>query len=168
VTSFDDALERTLGFEGGHVNHPADRGGNTNYGVTQKAYDAWRKTTGQPTQPVDFITDAEVRELYLADYWKPCNCDALPPVLAACVFDMAVNSGVWNAKITLQRALSVKADGVVGDLTVKAANATPQAVLRFLKQRAALYVEIVQERPSQAVFLHGWINRLLDQAWRPS
>jgi lysozyme family protein len=38
--SFDDALLETLHYEGGIANHPKDRGGLTNYGVTQKTYDA--------------------------------------------------------------------------------------------------------------------------------
>jgi lysozyme family protein len=78
-----------------------------------------------------------------------------------------VNSGVWNAKLALQRACSVKADGVIGPETVQAANANPdQVFLAFLKLRAGLIAEIVQGKPSQSVFLHGWINRLIDQAWR--
>ncbi len=166
MSPFDTALEITLGFEGGYSNHPADHGGATNYGVTQRAYDSWRKTTGKPVQPVELIEDDEVKALYLADYWIPCGCDFLPMPLAAAVFDMAVNSGPWNAKLTLQRALGVKADGVIGEETIRAANATPAAILRFLKGRAGFITEIIQSKPSQVVFLHGWMNRLLDQAYR--
>lgn len=166
MTTFDTALERTLGFEGGIESNPLDRGGRTNYGITQPSYDAWRTTTGQPKRPVDLITDVEVRAVYLADYWMPCRCDEMPDALATAVFDMAVNSGVWNAKLALQRALGVKADGIVGPATLSAIKATPDIVLRFLKQRAGLITEIVIDRPGQAAFLHGWINRLLDQAWR--
>ena len=31
---FEDAFKIVLGFEGGYVNDPADRGGETNYGIT--------------------------------------------------------------------------------------------------------------------------------------
>lgn len=165
TSAFDRALERTLAYEGGYVNNPLDRGGPTNRGITQRAYDAWRKTTGQEPRSVDLVEDAEVRAIYLADYWMPCNCDSLPEPIGAAVFDMAVNSGVWNAKITLQNAVRVRADGVIGEATIAAANATPNALLRFLKGRAAFIAEILHERPTQCAFLEGWINRLLDQCY---
>jgi lysozyme family protein len=165
VSSFDAALERTLKYEGGYVNNPLDSGGATNYGITQRSYDTFRATSGKPKQAVDLITDDEVRTIYHDDYWKPCNCDGLPDDIAAAVFDMAVNSGVWNAKIALQRAVRVQADGVVGENTIRAVNATQGVLLAFLKQRAHLIGEILISKPSQAAFAAGWISRLLDQAY---
>lgn len=165
MSPFDTALERTLKYEGGYVNNPLDRGGATNYGVTQRTYDTFRKTTGKAPQSVDLIGDDEVRTIYHDDYWKPCNCDALPDFLAAAVFDMAVNSGVWNACLALQRAVHVQADGVIGDNTLRSVNATPNVLKVFLKQRGHLVAEDVQTRPSQSAFLGGWIDRLIDQCY---
>lgn len=167
-SAFDRALAETLGFEGGWSNVPGDRGGATNYGVTQRTYDAWRRTNGQEKQSVELITDDEVRAIYLADYWLPCRCDDLPEPLALATFDMAVHSGVWNAKINLQRALGVKPDGVIGPVTIaSAAQSDVRAmVLRFLKKRAAFIQEVLYAHPSDVRFIEGWINRLLDQAWR--
>lgn len=167
MTPFDRALAITLAHEGGVSNHAADRGGLTKWGVTQGAYDRWRARTGQAPRPVTEMTDAEMRAVYLDDYWMPARCDELPEELAAVVFDMAVNSGVDRAVRTLQRALGVPADGVVGPETLSAAHqAGPYVALTFLKHRAALYRDIVRDDPSQVVFLAGWINRLLEQAWR--
>lgn len=165
VSAFDKALAQTLGFEGGWSNVRGDRGGPTNYGITQRAYDAWRLTTGQVGRTVELITDEEVRAIYLADYWIPCRCDDLPEALALAVFDMAVNSGVNNARFTLQRALGVKADGVIGPVTVAAAAQSDPApiVMRFLKKRAAFLADVIEAHPSDVQFLAGWISRLLDQ-----
>lgn len=163
--AFEAALARTLEHEGGYAHHPLDRGGPTNRGITQRTYDTWRDTTGKAKRPVEFIDDEEVREIYHADYWKPCACDNLPPRLAAAVFDFAVNSGVWNAKTALQRALRVRTDGVIGPVTIATASGTPDAVLLLLEERAEHIAEIVQQRPGQAVFLNGWMRRLLRQAW---
>lgn len=163
--AFLRALEKTLAFEGGYVNNPLDSGGATNYGITQKTYDGWRTTTGQPQRPVDDIGDIEVQAIYLENYWTPCHCDDLPEPLSHLVFDMAVNCGPWNAKLSLQQAVSVRQDGVIGPATVQAVNATPNVALKFLKRRGAYVSEIVQSRPMQAVFLPGWLNRILDQAW---
>lgn len=166
--AFRAALARTLEYEGGIVEHPADPGGRTNQGVTQRAYDAYRRTTGQPPRRVDDMTDHERDAIYHDDYWQPCSGDALPPRLAAAVFDMAVNSGPYNAKLELQRALRVRADGFVGPVTIAAAaKAGDEAVLPFLKRRGAFVADIIERRPGQVVFLAGWIGRLLDQAYRP-
>lgn len=165
--SFDTALARTLGFEGGVSDHAADRGGLTNHGITQAAYDAWREHGGQPKRPVTEASDAEVRTIYRDDYWLAAKCDQLPDALAEVVFDMAVNSGPRAAVKALQRTVGVPDDGICGPLTISAAHsAGPYAALSFLKQRAALYRDIVKRDSSQIVFLAGWINRLLDQAWR--
>lgn len=166
MTVFERALAVTLGFEGGISDNPLDAGGFTNHGVTQKTYDTWRTTTGQGKRPVSDITDYEIRAIYLSDYWMPCNCDSLPDNLALAVFDMAVNSGVWNAKLALQRAVHVQTDGVIGANTVAAANAAmPGIILDFLKQRGHLIAEILMEKPSQSAFAPGWISRLIEQTW---
>jgi lysozyme family protein len=134
--AFLQALELTLAYEGGFVNHPLDAGGATFRGVTQGAYDAFRKSKARLAQPVDRITDDELEAFYFEEYWQPAGCEQLPDALACAVFDMAVNSGTWNAKLTLQEALRVKCDGVIGPATVGAAKAEPDAVLLFLKKRA--------------------------------
>lgn len=168
MSAFDKALAFTLSpdIEGGMSNHPLDRGGKTNRGVTQRAYDTWRTTTGRFRRSVDLIEDYEVRELYHDDYWTPCNCNALPEPVALAVFDMAVNSGTWNAKLTLQRAVHVRADGVIGPVTLAAVKATPDALLRLLERRGAYIQEVIYVTPTQVTFLEGWITRLLRQAWK--
>lgn len=161
--AFLRALEFTLdpGIEGGYSNHPQDRGGPTNRGVTQATYDNWRARHGKPRRSVEMIEDAEVSDLYFEDYWTPCACESLPEPLSHAVFDMAVNSGTWNAKLTLQRALGVRADGVIGPITLREAKTAQNATLRFLIRRGAFIQEIIATRPSQVAFLEGWIKRLL-------
>ncbi len=61
--SFADSLPFILRWEGGYVNHPADPGGATNRGVTQKVYDAWRAKQGQAAQDVRQWSDAEMRSI---------------------------------------------------------------------------------------------------------
>lgn len=162
--SFENALAKTLGFEGGVSDHPLDRGGLTKWGVTQRAYDLYRNRHSQRVRPVTEMDDAEMRELYREDYWQPIQGDALPERLAEMVFDMAVNSGVSAAKRTLQRAVGAHVDGVIGPQTIAAAQLCSPIV--FLKARAAHFRDVVRNDPGQVEFLHGWINRLLDQAWR--
>lgn len=164
--TFLAALRRLEGLEGGIADHPDDRGGRTNRGITQTTYDHWRVTTGKEKRAVDLLEEIELQAIYFEDYWQMCNCEALPEALAYCVFDMAVNSGPWNAKLTLQRALNVRADGVIGPITIAAAKTVPEAALKYLKRRGGYIQEVISGRPSQVVFLGGWTNRLLEQAWR--
>jgi len=158
--SFDTALAFTLGIEGGEVNDAADHGGLTNHGVTQKEYDAWRTRHG--------LTSNEISALYFEDYWTPCRCEEMPDGLGAALFDMAVNSGPWNATLTLQKSLHVKVDGRIGDMTLLAAHNAANPVLTFLKARGAFLRDDVVRDPTQLKFLDGWFNRLLDQAWELS
>lgn len=162
--AFRAALAKTLAYEGGIADHPADRGGRTNQGITRAAYDAWRRARGLHVRPVDELEDGERDAIYFETYWLPCRCDELPERLAAAVFDMAVNSGTWNAKLALQAAARVKRDGFIGPVTLAAARSV--SVLDFLRRRASLIQDVIAERPSNVVFLEGWINRLLEQAWR--
>jgi lysozyme family protein len=169
MTPFDKALAVTLAHEGGVSDHAADRGGLTKWGVTQATYETWRASTGQAPRPVVEMTEAEMRAIYLDLYWMPARCDELPDELAGVVFDMAVNSGVRRAVITLQRVLGVTQDGIPGPETISAAHeAGPMVALTFLKARAALYRDIVRNDPTQIAFLAGWVARLLDLAWRRS
>lgn len=164
--SFDKALAFTLGIEGGESDDPVDHGGLTNHGVTQAEYDRWRDRHQLARQSVDDITTDELRALYFEDYWTPCRCEELPPGLGAAVFDMAVNSGTWNATLTLQEALRVRSDGVIGEVTLLAAHNAVDPVLDFLKARARFFRDDVARDPTQLKFLHGWFDRLLDQAWK--
>lgn len=164
MSAYDKALVFTIdpSIEGGLVDLKLDRGGRTNHGVTQTEYDSWRARHGMRTRAVDLIGEDELRALYFEDYWVPCRCEELPVGLGAAVFDMAVNSGETNASLTLQAAVSAKRDGKIGDLTIAAANRTPDAVLRYLHERARFFAECVEKRPAEVDFLHGWINRLLN------
>jgi lysozyme family protein len=164
--AFRDALALTLEHEGGFSNHPLDRGGRTYRGVTQKTYDHFRRTIGQVMRPVEQSDEWEIDRIYFDDYWVPCNCDALPVRLGQVVFDMAVNSGGWNAKLALQEALRVRGDGVIGPKTVAAAHAEPEAVRLFLEKRMAFIQDLISASPSQVAFLEGWGVRLIRQAWR--
>lgn len=167
MTAFERALQQTLGFEGGTSDSAIDRGGFTHRGITQNLYDRWRDAKKLARRGVVFIEDDEVRDIAREWFWTPCRCDALPDPLAVAVFDMAFNSGQSDAIRALQTALGVKADGVIGIVTVAAAqSADGEAVLRFLKARMAHIQEVIADDPPQVGNLEGWGNRLLDQAWR--
>jgi lysozyme family protein len=162
--AFETALAFTLQREGGYVCDPADPGGATNYGITQAVYDAHRRRQRFVTAPVRLIALSDVRAIYRRGYWEGARCSAFAtarPRLALAHFDAAVNLGVAQAAICLQRSLAVKADGVIGPVTVAAAEQCDEraAVRAYLWERARVYRVIAERRPWLGKFLEGWLAR---------
>jgi lysozyme family protein len=153
-----------FGNEGGVSNHPADKGGLTNMGVTQVAYNNFRSRHGLPLQSVTLGTVDEFTQLYREDYWNTSKAGLLPVGLDLCVFDTAVNSGPARALMILQEALDFRngdIDGRWGSKTAAAvANCDPLSLAAdFCDEREEYFKEIVRANPSQKVFFNGWINR---------
>jgi lysozyme family protein len=158
---FEEALQFTLRWEGGYVNHPNDYGGATNKGIIQRVYDDYRRRQGLPLRSVRFITDAEVRDIYENDYWKPSQSNLMVRPLAIAHFDTAVNFGVRGSVLFLQESLGVTADGIFGPNTraaLQRAN-TQSTALRYVDRRIEYRYIRVSQDPSQRVFLQGWLNR---------
>lgn len=164
MTRFDECLKFILKWEGGYVHHPHDRGGATNQGITQGVYDAWRVGKSMGRQPVVGLSGAERDAIYRERYWQPVRCDRLPQPVDLVVFDSAVNCGVSQAAKWLQRAVGVKADGVIGPVTLAAvAQHEPVWIAgEILTQRADFYDMLITRNPTQAVFARGWTNRIDD------
>jgi lysozyme family protein len=160
--TFERALSIVLGFEGGVSDDPADRGGLTNAGVTQATYDRYRDRKLLERRPVTQAAWPEVREIYRRDYWEPAKCEFLPPALAIAVFDAAVNHGIGQASLLLQRALWVADDGIVGKGTLAAAAAADErlTIRSMLTLRRDLYRILVKVDSTQEKFLRGWRNRV--------
>lgn len=159
--NFDTAFEHVLKHEGGYVNDPLDRGGETNLGVTKGA---WAQYIGRPVQDGEMkaLTKEVVKPFYRKGYWDKCRCDELPAGLDYAVFDFAVNAGPGRAAKFLQQAVGVTADGAIGPATMAAvAGADPaQAVIAFGKAKEQFYNAIVARDPSQSRFIKGWLNRV--------
>jgi lysozyme family protein len=160
--AFEAALPFILRWEGGFVDHPADPGGRTNKGVTQRTYNDWRARQGLAGQDVKHISDAEVHAIYESGYWLPPRCDLLASPLDLVQLDTAVNMGPGRAVRFLQRAVNCGVDGDFGPATQRAVMACDggEAVVTYCNLREDFYRQIVARKPSQAVFLKGWMNRL--------
>jgi lysozyme family protein len=160
--AFENSLPFILRWEGGFVDHPADPGGRTNRGVTQRVYDAWRRRQGLPARDVKSIEDAEVQAIYESGYWIPPRCDLLARPLDLVQFDTAVNMGPGRAVRFLQQSVGCGVDGDFGPGTERAVDACDpgDTVAKYCNVREAFYRQIVQHKPDQEVFLKGWLNRL--------
>lgn len=158
---FLDALSFTLHWEGGYVNDPLDPGGATNFGVTQRVYDAFRKKAGLPPRAVKEIERQEVAEIYFNNYWLASPCDKMLNPLTVAHFDTSVNFGVSRAIKFLQQALGVSVDGAIGPETLAAVSqGEPQHIaILICDLRIQFRQQRVKKNPSQNKFLQGWLNR---------
>jgi lysozyme family protein len=160
--AFNDALPFVLRWEGGFVNHPADPGGATNRGITQKVYDGFRQGRGLAVRSVRELEDEEMRAIYQGQYWVPPRCDDLMTPLDFVQFDTAVNMGVSRAVKFLQQAVGAEPDGQFGRQTKEcvAGCDAGKALVDYCQVREDFYRRLAQRKPEMAVFLTGWLNRL--------
>lgn len=157
-----DPIDDVLKAEGGFVNHAADRGGPTNFGITQATLAAWR---GKPVTVDDVrsMTEAEARAIYQRRYVQDPGFDRIEDApLRHLLIDGGVHSGPATAARWLQQALGVTADGKIGPVTMAAANrASPDELYRrVLANRLRHVGRLITRDPKQAVFAEGWANRL--------
>ncbi len=139
--NFNKAVGFVLKSEGGYSNHKYDKGGATNYGITQASYNSFRIRKKIPPQEVKKITKDEAIKIYYEDYWLKSGADKVSDfALALVLFDSSVNHGVGCAK-----KLYSQSGGNVN---------------KFLELRKEKYKKIVQANPTQKVFLKGWMNRI--------
>ncbi|WP_158095909.1 glycosyl hydrolase 108 family protein [Cloacibacillus sp. An23] len=175
---YSSALSFVLSNEGGYVDDPHDRGGETNMGITastmRRAYnDGLVKHTDVKT-----LTRDEAAVIYERYYWQPSHACDMDSPLCTLHFDAAVNHGLGGAAKLLQRTINnyaakagigvrVDVDGAVGTKTLSAlcqcldlkGNVSLICEI-YCNEREKYYRAIVESNPSQAKFLRGWLNRL--------
>lgn len=160
--NIEQSMRYVLKHEGGFSNHPKDPGGATNYGVTQKVYDAYRQRKGLKPQSVRAIDDEEVAAIYKRQYWDAVKADDLPSGLDYVVFDYAVNSGPSRAIKDLQRVVGVPADGVIGNVTLAAINDID--VFEVIDDLCERRMAFLKSLKTWSTFGRGWANRVADVA----
>jgi lysozyme family protein len=179
VMNIDQLIDDVIGREGGYVDHPADRGGPTRWGITE----AVARMAGYRGAMRDLPREFTVA-LYRRTYWQRPGFDRVLPVAAAIaaeLFDTGVNMGPAVAVGFLQRALNALNrggrdyadlspasridDATLAALTTFIDKRRPHGETVLLKALEALqgerYLHLAEKRPANEAFLYGWLaNRL--------
>jgi lysozyme family protein len=146
---FLKSLDFVLKWEGGYSNDNRDKGGQTKFGISARAY---------PNLDIKNLTLYEAEKIYFRDYWLPINAESLTSGLALAVFDFAVHSGQLRAVRTLQIEVGEVQDGIIGEKTLKAIAAQPPGLCtRYIAARRRFLMSI-----NRKPFARGWENRLKD------
>ena len=171
--TLDTIIEEILGKEGGFVDHPDDRGGPTNWGITERV----AREHGYKGHMHDLPRDEAIRILK-ADYWhKPrfAQLSVISMPIAVKLTDMGVNMGPAFGARTLQRWLNafnrrdpeLTIDGIIGPRT-------HEALAKFIKERGRegeevllkgincvqgeRYLAITESRVANESFIFGWMK----------
>jgi lysozyme family protein len=175
----DGLIER----EGGYVDHPADKGGATCFGITEAVARAHGFVGPMRQLPRD-----EAVAIYRRLYWVRPGFDQVASrsaQVAAELFDTGVNMGPAVAATFLQRALTalnrnagdypdLVPDGRVGPQTLSALDAFLKVrgrssgetvLLRALEAlQGERYLRLAERRPANEAFLYGRLaNRIGEQ-----
>ncbi len=156
------SIAKTIQHEGGYVNNPADPGGATKYGVTQRDLDGSRGRF--PNWPLDVkdLTPEQATEYYAETYVKPHYSEIENQLVADKLFDMGVLFGIGSAVDILERVLNLPVDGVFGPHDLLATNeAEPSSLLSAYKTGLVSHaIGIANAKPTERIFLRGWITRV--------
>ncbi len=179
MTPFESSVAHTLGIEGGYSDHPSDRGGRTNWGITE----AVARGDGY-SGPMKALPKARALDIYRRLYWDRIGLDwigAVDPLVAAECFDTGVNMGVGVPIRWLQRVLNalnrqgrdypdLSVDGNAGPATGRALRALLRlrgsrgrdVVLAYVNAlQGARYIDLAEGRAANEDFIFGWAERLI-------
>jgi lysozyme family protein len=157
MTAFEQAFQWLLGNEGSFVNNPADPGGSTMWGITERVARANGYQGDMQELPVE-----TAEAIAKSQYWDRYSCDQMDPRVAFQVFDIAYNGGypvLW-----LQQATGSAPDGVMGPHTLAAVQAADpiKTVMLLNASRIRYYTSL----SGWGTFGKGWANRVSDNLKR--
>jgi lysozyme family protein len=156
-------IDRLIVREGGYVNHPADRGGPTNYGITLQTLSSYLGMDASVDDVVN-LRRSDAVEIYYAMYWGKPGFDTLtlPDLIVEMIFDAGVHHGPGRAVKILQTAVVSTRDGHLGPKTLLAATLLKPKRLaaKFVAARVAFFGRLITKDPGQSVFAAGWLNRV--------
>lgn len=176
MSDFNEAIKVVLKHEGGWVNDPDDRGGETNFGISTLIVEREKITNEFLLMPADLKRDPGWMKLmkvegamkvYKQLFWDKFGYAAINDQnVATKIFDCGVNCGPSRSHTMAQKAANAcgsvcGVDGILGPKSVFAINACePKEFMSQMRaQMEAYYSAIIVKRPQNAKFRNNWMRR---------
>lgn len=177
LIQFEDIMEDLFEREGKYVDHPSDRGGPTNLGITihtMRRLSMDLDGDGDVDEhDVAALTREDAKEVYYKEFWIKPRCHEMPDNLKHIYFDMCVNFGPGGAAKVMQETANARyavpirkgtkapltVDGAMGPMTLSRMKVVePERVRAY---RVLRFARIVEGNPSQNAFWYGWFRRAI-------
>lgn len=154
---FEKFFTRLMKYEGVYSDDPDDAGGETKYGISQKAY---------PNINIKELRLEDAKLIYLRDYYVPMKISYIvDDELAWQVFDFGVNAGAGRSVKMLQNLVGAFPDGSIGKKTLAKIDEYYGGYplwVNFVGERVKYYVYLTIKRPKNKKFKRGWLIRALE------
>lgn len=159
---FEKFLDYIFEVEGGFTDDENDRGGATNFGITEEEAREFGYAGDMRNLTKDFA-----KNIYLKKYYLGNKLDkVINNKVALSIFDWAVNSGrrgIKKAQIVANKfGANLIVDGIVENKTLEAINnINPEAFLKeYHEMQRTFYKNLAAKDITQEDFLKGWLNRV--------
>jgi len=175
MSEFKISLQKTLAHEGEYVNDPVDSGKETYRGISRANHGDWKgwpvidqykiKSNFPFSLANNVDLEKQVELFYLYEFWLPLKGDLISnQTNADSIFDFAVNAGIYKSVSTIQSIIGTKADGIIGEITLKRLNSIDFGYFQpaFTVAKISHYISIIKKRPTNKKYLYGWIIRALE------
>lgn len=159
--NFSSAIKKMLNLEGGKTYEKSDRGGKTNFGITQRTFNTWRDSIKQPRADVFKITQEEAKEIYKKNYWDLIKGSQLPHDVAQAILSMALTDGPQDAIRHTQKILGIPPTGIMGPITMKSiwSAAKQKGTKKLTNYIVDKQIQRYQSDEQAKTYGKGWTNR---------
>lgn len=150
--NFNPVMEEVFAHEGGYVNHRADPGGETNFGISKRSY---------PNEDIRGMTRTRAKAIYRADFWNPIKGDQLPDGVDLVTMDASVNSGKVRGVRWIQQAAGLpkeRIDGIMGPKTL--IEIRKRDPISLIKRSCAIRMGFLRGLKTWGTFGKGWSRRV--------
>ena len=171
------ALAILIQHEGGYVDHRADPGGATKYGISLRFLKKQQAIKGDIDDDGDIdaddikkLTPDDVYKIYAKEFWDEYDLDEIADQkIANILFGMLVNIGPHNAIKLIKKSANqvlkeniLEADGALTPHSIQVINGVDRDKLLFKYkwELSKYYNDLVDRNPKLDVFLNGWLRRL--------
>ncbi|MCF8019834.1 MAG: hypothetical protein K9L62_10525 [Vallitaleaceae bacterium] len=179
MADFNEAFNKTMGYEGYYSFDPNDAGGETYRGIARRYnphWEGWNLIDDDKPDINHDELDSYVRKFYEERYWDVNLLDEFPQIIANEIFDTGVNMGVGRAAKFLQESLNylnrngslfadLVVDGNIGPVTMSAISKIPYGDMNILLKMLDVcqgrhYMEYMKKSPIQEKYARGWFQRI--------